>query len=645
MNADIGLYLPLLAKLPVKGNMSIYVNFLIAVFASAVPCVFIMKSVFGAPEKRQQSKTWSALFFVAGMMLIVAGMFVYWILGAYGKPAAIVHGIGVGMILAMLLVGTYESSGVFSGQAIFFNSFTLVVVLAALALLVGVNYLGRQKDKKFDFNKKKLQSLDSATVNKLKSLKEPVEVLIFVTKQERNQVPRIKEFFDKYASINRDKFKVRFINPLNEPELAGCYGVREGKKGKMPAQVLIAAGQCVRKGGKNASLSFKGKKLSISQLKEEHVTNRMIRVTRKSDKKVCFLTGRSQPKTSGQKTSTGFHFLKQVLEDKGFKTMDLNLIDKDEVPKDCRMLVNAAPEFQSVRPAERQHVARLSDQEVDKIERYLDKGGKMMLFLEPSIDTGLGKLLQTKFGIGWDPGLTLEFRKNVGRPEIFFSTTFNNKHTITKGFKQANARLYFWNATALKKTGTVAGVSVKNIVQTDQIKVGGMTMDRKTGKVKRVTLKCCSFYIPTPHGMRFRYLQREYVKIRPVLMARRAATGFVERIMPKAQRKAVSLVMSASKKTGKAGQETRIVVVADSFLGSNRGLRFRGYGNVTLMINSFAWLAHEKDLVALPPKNRKVKKLALTAVTRNTIQYTTRFAMPVFFLFVILLVMAIRKQK
>jgi hypothetical protein len=103
--------------------------------------------------------------------------------------------------------------------------------------------------------------------------------------------------------------------------------------------------------------------------------------------------------------------------------------------------------------------------------------------------------------------------------------------------------------------------------------------------------------------------------------------------------------MSASKKAGKAGQETRIVVVADSFLGSNRGLRFRGYGNVTLMINSFAWLAHEKDLVALPPKNRKVKKLALTAVTRNTIQYTTRFAMPVFFLFVILLVMAIRKQK
>lgn len=632
----------MLAKVKLlQGNSAIYIAFLVAAMASAVPCVFLMTSVFNKQEE-QASKTWSAIFFVFGLMFVMAGLFIYQILGSYGRPAAIVHGIGVGMILAMLLVGQFKFRNAVSGQSLFFDTFSVVVVAAALALTAGANYLAFQKNKKFDFNKAKLESLDNQTVKKLKALEEPVEVLAFVTKQERTQVPQIKEFFEKYQSINRAMFKVRFVNPLNEPGLASCYGVREGKGGKLNAQVLIARGTCVKDG--KDGLKFKGKKLNITKLSEEHVTNRMIRVTRKQEKKICFLEGRKQPATSGQKDKNGFHFFKQVLEGKGFKSMTVNLLNKDEVPKECSVIVNAAPEYLSLRADSYDHTARLSDQEVDKIERYLDKGGKMMLFLEPRVNTGLGDTIKKKYGIEWRKGLTLEFRKNVGRPEVFFSSTFDDKQTITKGFNKGGVRVYFLNATALK-TSNVAGVTVKEVVKTDQIKIPGMKRDRKTGRIVRVALKCCSFFIPNPSGMRFRYLQREYVKIRPRLMARKAATGFVERIVPDAKREPVALVVAASKKSTTAGKETRVVVFADSFPASNRGIRFQGYGNVTLAVNSVAWLVSEKDLVALPPKNRKVKKLALTALSRNSIQYTTRYAMPVFFFFIILLVMAIQRQK
>lgn len=637
-------YLPILAQFPAKENIFLYVAFLIAVAASAVPCVFLIKGLLKTNEKEHVLKTWSVGFFIFGLMFVIAGLFVYWIFGSYGKPAAIVHGLGVGLIFAVLLEGSYESINFISGKTIFFNISSVVTVGAALGLLIYANQIVIKRNKTFDFNKRKLQSLDSATVTKLKALKEPVKVLIFVTKKERNQTPRIKDFFDKYRSVNRTMFKVQFVNPLSEPDIASCYGVREGKGGKMTAQILITKGKCVKGQGKDSGLTFKGKKLNITQLKEEHVTNRMIRITRSNDKKICFLTGRKQPATTGNKTAIGFHFFKKVLEDKGFKTKTIDLASVNEVPKECRMLINAAPELLSVRRNRHAHLALLSAQEVDKVKSYLNKGGKMLLFLEPRIKTGLAPLLKKNYGIEWQPGLTLEFRNNVGRPEIFFAGSFDTRHVITKGFKKAGVRTYFWNASALKKAKAVPGVNVSTLIKTEQIIVPGMRLDPKTGRRVRIRLKCCSFYIPRPYGMRFSYLQREYVKIRPVLMARKAVTGFVERIMPKAQRGSFGLAMSAAKKAAN-GKETRIVVLADSFLASNRGVRFRGYGNITLLINSIGWLAHEKDLVALPPKNRKVQKLAMTAVTRNAIQYTTRYAMPVFFFLMILMVMGIRRQK
>lgn len=620
---------------------SIYIYFvLIAVATTAVVSVFFQLVLpTNLPRKAHARKIWTVVVFFLGWMLIASGFFVYWTVEVYKISTALLHGMGMGFILAMVLVGSYQAKGTMSGQTIFFGGMSILAVAGAVVIVFAANFYFNQKDWKFDFNKDKLESLDDETVKVLKNLKSKIEVIAFLYKEEKEQEQLFLSFFEKYRAVNRQKFDVRVINPVDSPTLAECYEVKGDLGGQLRNRIVLSRdGACSTQKGRT---SFSGKKVVIdNQLSEKEVTNKLIRLTRERQKQVCFLRGRNQPSISS-KNAFGYHEFNHQLKEKGFTTQEITLLTTENIPDTCDMIVHAVPEWITVvRQGGKQALERavkLDDIEIDRIKAYLDKGGKMMLFLEPLADSGLSNLLEKQFGITWMPGTVIDFLANYeGIPYQPLGTSFSQEHPVTKDFKQ-DTRIPFRWATALKRSAAMpAGVVVTELVKSPRVQFMGMR--------NRNAPECCSFYVPDPMAQEFSQLLTNARRWKREEMLRRIITEkIVQQSIPGSQPGPFSYAMSAVKKGAKAKEETRIVVFADSSLASNMMMQIPF--NRNLVFNSLAWMVQEKDLVHIVTKQRKPSNIELTTTQQTAIRLTSRYGIPLFFLFMIVMVMGIRRLK
>jgi hypothetical protein len=593
------------------------------------------------PSKYFARKIWSVVFLIFGMIFVATGLFAYWILGQYSTLPALFQGIGAGLVLGVLAVGSFELGDLFSGQGFFFSSVNVFATAAVLAVIGFVSYLGIQNPTKLDFNLDKLESLSSHTTQLLKALDKPIEAIVFLYKQEKDLELQFQEFFEKYRDVNRSKFQIRVVDPASQPRIAECYEARRSAdniRSNLNNRVILAQdGECVNKDG---TMLFSGKKIVIEQVTEQDVTNKLIRLTRKEQKSVCFLRGRNQPSLESA-GPFAFKFFKQILEIKGFTTREINLLALDMVPSDCSILINAAPELATVRSKQEiDSGARLENIEIERIERYLNQGGKMMLFLEPMIQTGLNEMIKQHFGIEWLPGVVIDFYANREEPIAPVGLVDNN-HDINKGFGKQVPAFFMWTSAFQQATARPAGVTLSELIKTVEVKF----------KNPDITMPCCAFYIPDPHSPGFAGLRQRARTWKGDVMLSKIAGGIVQAMIPNVKTGPLTLAVAASKQLQKdkkadqkaAAKESRIVVFGDTaFAGNNL---MQAPTNRGIIENSIAWLADEQDLIHIPPKQRKPSQVHLTSTQKNAIQLSTRYGVPVFFVFMILLVIGIRRQR
>lgn len=623
------------------GKYQIYIYFALTAIVTATIAATLWNLFLPTERIRRlhTRKMWTVGLFFAGLTLFVSGLFVYWIVGQYKQPAAIVQGLGIGLIMTVILLGTYEASDMFRGQGLFFGSTSVIASVAALAIVVAANFYTSKNPAQYDFNADKLETLNDQTLNVLKALEKPVEVVAFLYKQEKQIAQRLRTFFKKYSDINPKKFQVRIIDPVENPSTAACYGVKGSAGSQLRNRVVLSIkGKCLQK--KNRTV-FSNKKIVVEKLSEQEITNKLIKLTRKRQKKVCFLRGRGQPSIEESKSRYGYNEFKKQLIEKGFSTQEVNLLTSENVPKACDIVVQAVPEWTLLlRRSGKLGLssgAKLDSFEVAKLERYLAAGGKMMIFQEPLVQSGLEGLLK-KYGIVSRSGATVDFLYNHrGLPFRPMGTDFSTSHPIVKGFYR-RARMPFEWATSFQRAKAVpAGVTATELIKTTKVRIGV-----PGGRVSAA--KCCSFYIPTPLSRGFGKLMNDSRRWkRNEMLLQILRNQIVKKLIPNSEVGPHTLAMAAVKKGSKAKSQTQIVAFGDSALASNFLMQVPEVR--TVIFNSIAWLAKEKDLVHIVTKRRKPSNINISATQKKALQLVSQWGSGLFFFIMVLMVWGMRRQQ
>jgi ABC-type uncharacterized transport system involved in gliding motility auxiliary subunit len=239
-----------------------------------------------------------------------------------------------------------------------YGSNSVVSTLFFLGILVFIALIAEEHPWRVDLTESGRYTLAEQTRNILKTLDQPVEIKAFFPTSSPQEM-QARELLETYRYFNK-KISYEFIDPDRQPDVARRYEIRN-------YGTLVLEGY--------------GKKQSIQNIDEENLTNAFLKLTTKEQKKIYFLTGHGEH-SSQLEDKNGYAHARSALEKDNYAVADLNLMQKNEVPRDAAMVIIGGPE-KPVFP-----------EEVKRLNTYLNEGGKVFVLLDPYRDGGLRDFLK-----------------------------------------------------------------------------------------------------------------------------------------------------------------------------------------------------------------------------------------------------------
>ena len=257
-----------------------------------------------------------------------------------------------------------------------------------LGILLLVNYIGGKRYARFDWTKSGLYSLSPKTVNVLKDLKAGVTATVFMN--ENSPLFReTREILSRYQS-RTGMLTVETIDPVRNRARAEAlvkeYGVRggsvvfrSGEKKKYVTEDQLAEYDFsrARMGGEPTIKAFKG---------EQEFTSAILSVTQTKTPKVLFTSGHGERKLDGRGRD-GFYTLAETLRRDNCTVEEWASLGAAAVPEGTDCVVVAGPRTAFTEP------------ERETIRKYLEAGGRALLFLDVEFLPGSGRQM-SDFGLG-----------------------------------------------------------------------------------------------------------------------------------------------------------------------------------------------------------------------------------------------------
>ena len=264
-------------------------------------------------------------------------------------------------------------------QAIRYTAAGTAGVILVLALTVLVNYVAARRYHKFDWTSSKVFTLSEKSLNIVRDLSEPVQAVVFMVPGSP-LYDQVHELLDRYAAAS-PKLTVSYIDPDKEPlktrELAEKYGI------SLADTVVFVAGdrtkyvtsdqmadydyQGMQYGGAPKMKAFKG---------EEMFTSAILSLVAAEVPTVYVVSGHGEPSLSadgGDMSERGLSVLAEALKRENIVTKPLELF-AGAVPADADVVAIIGP----TRP--------YTEAEIAALDAYLDRGGRLLVCLDPLID-------------------------------------------------------------------------------------------------------------------------------------------------------------------------------------------------------------------------------------------------------------------
>lgn len=398
-----------------------------------------------------------------------------------------------------------------------------VFFLGVLAVLI---YITDRHNTSWDWTKTKRHTLSPQTLKVVRSIDKEVNIVAFYDVNSQEFV-RVRDLLKRYEAANA-KIKVRVVDPRVEPALARQY------------EVTGTGVTVFESDGRKERVSFGG---------EKEFTGALLKVTKDRKPTIYFLQGHGEHDPDAF-TPEGYGDLKRGLEGLNYQIKPLRLLTEKTVPKDCDVLVIAGAQ-QDLLPQEKQAV-----------KAYLDKGGRLLLMLEPDPAPGFADWLR-EWGLETKSGAVVEPANNIlGDAAAIFAFGFR-PHDITQPFQKAGQEaVLFVTARPLKRKSDVpTGVTLTELIETSP---SSWREERLQGAVRKD---------PNEESGPF-------------------------------------VLAAAVEKTVGEKRKMRAVILADSDFCSNRFIR--NLRNGAFAANSIHWLAEEDVLLDIPPKDEPPQTLFLS---------------------------------
>ncbi|MDL1971137.1 MAG: GldG family protein [Candidatus Desulfofervidaceae bacterium] len=404
----------------------------------------------------------------------------------------------------------------------------VLFTLIFLGILIFVNLFAQEYHKRFDFTTNKRYSLSPQSIKVLKHLDREVNVIGFFTSgAEKNKA---KDLLEQYAYYSK-KFHFTFIDPDRHPLEARKYNITRYNT------LVVKCGE---------------KREQVYETSEEKLTNAIVRVTRKEKKTIYFLSGHGEHDLNDT-GKNGYSAFKTALKEKGFEVKTLLLVKESKVPDDAALIVVAGPQ------------KKLMPAEIKLLNAYLEKGGRLLLLLDPETGQELNTFLEAKGVVLQDDIIVDKMSRLFGGDYLVpVIVKYNSHHPVTKDFKLA-CFLPLARSVVVKKS---LSEKIKAEVLAWTSKNSWGETDLKTLKEGKATYDTQDIGGPVP----------------------------------------VAVAAWSSNDKDKKG--FKMIVVGDADFVSNTYLQVSG--NQDLALNLISWLTEEQDLIAIPPKKVETTPLALS---------------------------------
>ncbi len=457
----------------------------------------------------------------------------------------------------------------FGGRQARLGTIAISSSLVVLGILIAVNYLGNRENKRWDLTTSKSFTLSDQTQKLLAKLDAPLKMIVFA---KETDFDRYRQILPEYQYGSK-QVAVEYVDPDRKPTLARQYQVQ--------TYGTIA-------------LEYKGRTERVVSDSEQDIANGIIKVVTGEQKKVYFVQGHGERDTAGSDRN-GYNAIVAALGRDNYSVDKLVLAQQPDVPADASVVVVAGPRTDLLPP------------EVDSLRRYLQKGGKLLLMVDPPEKTDSPALtnllaLAHDWDITINNDIVLDF-SGIGQlfgasEAVPVAAPPYPSFPITDQFNLLTAYPLARSVTPV--AGGVNGHNAQPFVQTSPDSwATDAQRALKSGKVE---------------------LKQDTDKQGPIQLAAEVAA-------PVDQKAAVEPA-NQKKDPDKPAPESRLAVIGDSDFVANNYISMTR-GNPNLFMNTINWLAQQENLISIRPHEADDRRLTLTAIQQRNLMLLSLLVIPV----------------
>lgn len=487
-----------------------------------------MSSRIHHTEVSQRGRLGIALGWVS-LALLLVGLLIYAGNSIVDRWTWAILGVGVALGIAYLALRkdavvaliVHPSTGARANNTAF--------VIGVLGVLALCNYISYRHYRQTDLTKNQMYTLSPQTKEVVKGLKDDITITAFYPKsgQAAADGDRARDLLRQYRDIS-PKIKYDVIDPLRDKAKAEQKIQQSGYRLTSYPIMWVECGT---------------KKEDVYQPSEQDLTSALMKVTRTTKKKIYFLYGHGEHDIDDAQQQDGLGLLKTLLTDRlNYDVSKLILRTVGDVPSDATLVVAAGPA--DGLPAEDQK----------KLNAYLEKGGKLLLLIDPRTPAPEELLKPWGVEVGNDVVVDPRIKNDCVAVVQGFEP-----HVITKNLQVAYFR-FARSVTAA--TSAPSGVVTAPLAKTPAF---SWAQTRLAGP----------------------YQKKPGDKDGPI-----------------------SLAVAVSKEINGAGPDSkepkksmRMVVIGDSDFATNGELPADDSHGRYFLLNSINWLTEEDALVNIPPKD------------------------------------------
>lgn len=307
------------------------------------------------------------------LAVLLSGAFAL-VAGEFSVPARLALAVAVLLFGIYVAIDPEKALQAITARQWVYGSNTTLLSVAFVGILVLLNVLAVRFHNRWDVTGLQDFTLSDGTLKVLQSLPLPVHATGYFSGglSDRRST---EDFLKEYEARSEGKLTWEMVDTFQQPALAQLAQVN------VDGTVVFTMGD---------------RKQTTITTDEAHLTTALLKLVNPTALKAYYLIGHGERNVDQSEGDEGYSDLKSAIQADNYIVETLNLYAKGDVPGDAAALIVAAPK------------SPLLPEELDAVNRYLDRKGKLVLIVEPfQADSNVGEILK-RWDLTVGPGVVVD---------------------------------------------------------------------------------------------------------------------------------------------------------------------------------------------------------------------------------------------